>query len=220
MKNSLLILLLFIFTPFLHSQNIVDFFYLIPQEQVDGLNYSERKELIKNGSLTKDDMLYSLDLDHKNGYLKLYQSYTEGQSGYQIFEMTYWNLKDKKLIALSSIGGSNGGFSQSDFKFFEYNNKKLIELRTGYLKSYTSNVEVYINNLVGEFTKPNVSQAVKEDLSVAQFTIELPKAGKDIIVSFKDNYMASPDFFDKTYSKYIITKKKIYFWNSDKEVFK
>lgn len=219
MKKSLFLILLFTFTSILHSQNIVDFFYLIPKEHVDGLTYSERQKLVQNGSLAKDDMLYNLDLDQQNGYLKLDQSYTEGQAGYQIFEMTYWNLMDKKLIALSSIGGSNGGFSQSNFKFFEYKTKKFTELKTGYLKSYTSNFDVFINNLIGEFTKPNVTQAVKEDLSVAQFTIELPKAGKDLSVSFDDNYMAAPDFFDKNYSKYLKTKKKIYTWNSAKELF-
>lgn len=219
MKKSLFLILFFTFTSFLHSQNIVDFFYLISKEHVDGLNYSERKKLVENGSLAKDDMLYNLDLDKKNGYLKLQQSYTEGQSGYQIFEMAYWNLKSKKLIAISSIGGSNGGFSQNNFKLFEYKAKVLTEVKTGYLKSYTSNFDVFINNLVGEFTKPNVSQAVKEDLSVAQFTIELAKLGKDITVSFNDNYMSSPDFFDKNYSKYLKMKKKIYTWNSAKELF-
>lgn len=37
-------------------------------------------------------MYYSLEIDKKNGYLRLEQSYTRGQSGYQIFEIAYWNL--------------------------------------------------------------------------------------------------------------------------------
>ena len=164
-------------------------------------------------------MYYSLEIDKKNGYLRLEQSYTEGQSGYQIFEIAYWNLTNKKLIAISSIGGSNGGFFQNNFKLFEYKDDALTELKTGYLKSYSSNFEVFMNNLVGEFTKTNVNQAVKDELISAQFTIELPKNGKDINISFKENNMSSPDFFEKNYAKFLKVKEKNYVWNIKKQLF-
>jgi hypothetical protein len=219
MKKTSLFIILFISIQYLSAQNIVDFFYSIPAEYLDELSYIERKNLVSNGSLTNDDMYYSLNIDKKNGYLRLEQSYTEGQSGYQIFEITYWNIKNKKLIAISSVSGSNGGFSQNNFKFFEYRNKILTEVKTGYLKSYTNNFDVFMDNLVGEFCKLSVSQSIKEELVTSQFTIELPKTGKNINISFKDNYMSATDYFIKNYSKFIKFKEKIYVWNITKEQF-
>ncbi|WP_167626977.1 hypothetical protein, partial [Flavobacterium psychrophilum] len=128
-------------------------------------------------------------------------------------------LSNKKLIAISSIGGSNGGFSQNNFKLFDYKDDVLIELKTGYLKSYSSNFEVFMNNLVGEFTKTNVNQEVKDELINAQFTIELPKKGKDINISFKENNMSSPDFFEINYAKFLKIKEKNYVWNINKQIF-
>ena len=148
MKKIFILILLFTSIEYSNAQNIIDFFYSIPTEYIDNLSFIERKNLVKNGNLTNDDMYYSLEIDKKNGYLRLEQSYTEGQSGYQIFEIAYWNLTNKKLIAISSIGGSNGGFSQNNFKLFEYKDDVLTELKTGYLKSYSSNFEVFMNNLV------------------------------------------------------------------------
>ncbi|GAQ50173.1 hypothetical protein FPK15_contig00123-0001 [Flavobacterium psychrophilum] len=128
-------------------------------------------------------------------------------------------MSNKKLIAISSIGGSNGGFSQNNFKLFDYKDDVLIELKTGYLKSYSSNFEVFMNNLVGEFTKTNVNQEVKDELINAQFTIELPKKGKDINISFKENNMSSPDFFEINYAKFLKIKEKNYVWNINKQIF-
>ncbi|MBW7674219.1 hypothetical protein [Chryseobacterium chendengshani] len=92
-------------------------------------------------------------------------------------------------------------------------------MKTGYLKSYTNNFDVFMNNLVGEFCKTPVSQSTKEELVTSQFTIELPKTGKDINISFKDNYMSAPEYFEKNYSKFIKFKEKIYVWNIAKEQF-
>ena len=76
-----------------------------------------------------------------------------------------------------------------------------------------------MNNLVGEFTKTNVDQEVKDELINAQFTIELPKNGKDINISFKENNMSSPNFFEKNYAKFIKVKEKNYVWNIKKQLF-
>jgi len=219
MKKIFILIILFTSIEYSNAQNIIDFFYSIPTEYIDNLSFIERKNLVKNGNLTNDDIYYSLEIDKKNGYLRLEQSYTEGQSGYQIFEIAYWNLTNKKLIAISSIGGSNGGFSQNNFKLFEYKDDALTELKTGCLKSYSSNFEVFMNNLVGEFTKTNVNQAVKDKLISTQFTIELPKNGKDINISFKENNMSSPDFFKKNYARFLKVKEKNYVWNIKKQLF-
>ncbi|NRS90919.1 nitrogen regulatory protein PII-like uncharacterized protein [Flavobacterium sp. 7E] len=219
MKKISIFIILFFSTQYLSAQNIVDFFYSIPSEYLDNLSFIERKNLVSNGTLTNEDIIYSLNIDKKNGYLRLEQSYTEGQSGYQIFKIAYWNTKNKKLIAISSIGGSNGGFSQTNFKFFEYKNEILSEIKTGHLKAYSNNFDVFMNNLVSEFCKSNVSQSIKEDLATAQFTIELPKNGKDIKISFEENNMSAQDFFEKNYSKFIKFKEKIYVWDITKEQF-
>lgn len=75
-----------------------------------------------------------------------------------------------------------------------------------------------MNNLVGEFTKTKVNQAVKDELISAQFTIELPKNGKDINISFKENNMSSPDFFEKL-CQISKSKRKNYVWNIKKQLF-
>jgi hypothetical protein len=219
MKKVFYLSILFLSIQNLCAQNIIDFFYSIPTQYLDNLSYVERKSLVKNKRLEKYDMLYTVEYDIKNGYLRLKQSYTEGQSGYGIYEIAYWNVKNKKLIAVSSVLGSNGGFHQNNFKFFEYKDENLSEVRNGYLKSYTSNFEVFINNLVSEFTKKNTSQSVKEDLSQSQFTIALPRKGKNIAVSFKENNMSDPTYFDKNYARYLNFREKVYKWNEIKEVF-
>lgn len=219
MRNTLILLFFWVGVQIGNAQNIVDFFYSMPNEYVDELSFLERKNLVNQGSIEKYDMRYSLEIDLQNGYLRLGQSYTEGQSGYQVFEMTYWNVSNgKKLIAISTIGGSNGGFFQSNFKFFEYEKSALKELKTGYLKSYSSNIDVFMNNLVSEFTNSNVPQSIKDELISYQFVIELPKNGKDISVSFQEDGMTS-GFFEKHYAPYLKIKEKKYIWNKSKQSF-
>ncbi|MFC0779843.1 hypothetical protein [Flavobacterium sp. HJSW_4] len=220
MKKILYSAILILSIQSISAQNIIDFFYSIPSSYVDELSYLEKKTLVKNKTLTKyGDKKFSVEIDTKNGYLRLSQNYTDGLSGYAIYEMAYWNLKGKKLIALSTVFGSNGGFFQQNFKLFEYKNDNLTEVRTGYLKSYTSNFDVFINNLVSEFTKTNTKQSIKENLTQSQFTIELPRNGKNMTVSFEENPMSSPEYFEKEYGKYLNFRKKIYKWNVQKEVF-
>lgn len=219
MKQFLILIMLFTSFSKVNAQNIVDFFYSIPAKYIDNLSFIERKNLVTNKRLVKYDMVYYLEIDKKNGYLRLDQSYDEGPSGYQIFEITYWNLKDKKLIAISSIAGSNGGFFQSNFKLFEYEKEALKEIKTGYLKSYTSNFDIFMNNLINEFTKPNANQSIKNTLATSEFTIKLPKNDKDILISFEENAMSAPDYFEKNYGKFLKMRKKKYVWNSNKQIF-
>ncbi|MCW3170053.1 hypothetical protein OMO38_16125 [Chryseobacterium sp. 09-1422] len=219
MRRILLIIIVVSSIGILNAQTMANIFCNMPSEYTDNLSVLERKELVKTKTFTNDDISYTLKIDEKNGYLRLEQYYTEGQSGYQIFEMAYWSLENKKLVALSSVGGSNGGFFQNNFKLFEHKNNVLTELKTGYLKSYSSNFDVFMNSLVREFTNKNVKQSVIDDLIYAQFTIELPKNGRDLLISFKENGMSSPDFFEKNYAKYLKFREKRYVWNADRKLF-
>ncbi len=213
MKFVIFVTLIFFPLQDMKSQNIIDLFYVIPDKFVDDLTVIERKELLKNESIIKDDMIYYINFDKQNGYLRFEQNYTEGQSGYAIFEITFWNLKNKKLIAVSSVFGSNGGFRQNDFKFFEYKNGILSLVKTGYLKNYSNNFEDFINRLVSEFTKVNVNQTIKEELKYIGFTIDLPKEGKNINVSFTESELYNE------YSKYLNKESKIYIFNKETELF-
>ncbi len=216
MKNLIALFLTILFTNQSNAQNIIDFFYSVSPNYVDDLSYLERKKLIENKTLTKDDLLYSIKYDKQNGYLRMEQNYIEGQSGFGIYEVTYWNLNSKKLIAVSSIMGSNGGTHQNDFKLFTYENEILTEAKTGYLKDYTSNFDVFINNLISDFTIKGTKQEIKEDLKYFGFTIELPKKGKDIKVSFKP---LIPEYFEENYSKYLKLTEKTYRFNKETETF-
>lgn len=73
----------------LSAQTKANIFYNMPSEYTDNLSVLERKELVKTKTLTNDDISYTLEIDEKNGYLRFQQYYTEGQSGYQIFEIAY-----------------------------------------------------------------------------------------------------------------------------------
>lgn len=102
---------------------------------------------------------------------------------------------------------------------FELKNHVLTELKTGCLKSYSSNFDVFMNNLTREFTSKNVKQSDIGDLIYAQFTIELPENGRDLLISFKENGMSSPDFCKKNYAKYLKFREKKYVWNAERKVF-
>ncbi len=216
MKNAIIIFLLFTLCGQTYAQSIVDFFYSIPAEYLDNLSYVERKQLIEDKSLTKDDMVYHITYDSKNGYLKLEQSYTGGQSGFGIFEITYWRLRTKVLIALSSVMGSNGGTHQNDFKLFTYDNKEFDQVRFGYLKDYTSSFDVFVNNLISEFTYKNTPQKIKDDLKYMGFRIELPRKGRDVRISFNP---INETYFNREYSKYLKYRSKTYRFDKAKELF-
>lgn len=210
-KKYIVFCLFVCYSTILHAQGIVDFFYSIPANYIDGLTYLERKTLIEIGELHKDDMAYYLEVDKANGYIRLDQSYTEGQSGYQIYELTYWNMTGKKLIALSSISGSNGGAHQQNFKFYEYENGALQEARYGYLKGYTSNFDIFMNNLISDFTIPNLKQEQKDELVSEEFLIQLPRYGKDIIVHVDSS--TNPEYFKQHYAKFFRITNKRYLWS-------
>lgn len=201
-----------------NAQNIVDIFKLIPGKYVDDLTLNERNSLLKDKTLVKDDLSYSVLYDLRNGYLRMEQGYTEGQSGYGAFEVTFWNLKNKKLVAVSSVMGSNAGFHQNDFKFFEYQKGKLTELKTGYLKNYSSDFEKFIFNLLDDFTKKGLTKENKELLRYAQFTIDLPKEGKNIRVSFNVDPEEESSFMSD-YSKFLHTFEKTFIFNPEREIF-
>lgn len=218
MKKLVFVLVSVLSVQFVYSQTIVDFFYSLPEKYIDDLSFVERKHLVEESTLTKDDMTYHLSIDSSNGFMRLSQHYTEGQSGFGVYEITYWNLKNKQLIAVSSIMGSNAGFHQHDFKFFEYSDQNFYEIPHGYLKSYTSNFDVFINNLIGDFTTPQASQSEKEKLRYAGFTIALPQNGKDITVSFKDTYFLENEREDK-YRQSVKFVEKTYRFNKKLEMF-
>lgn len=201
------------------AQSTTELFYLLPDRYVDNLTAQQRKNLVEKKTLEdeNEDILYSLEYDEENAYLSFEMSFTQGQSGYFHFEMTYWNLKNKKLVAISSISGSNGGYHQANFKFFEYKNGNLAEVNSGYLKGYTSDFDVFMKNLVLQFTKKETNELIKEDLKEKQFTISLPRQGKDIIIGFGEG--ALQDYFETHYAKHLNFREKIYKWNVKKEIF-
>lgn len=202
---------LFIFSSIgVKSQTMAKIFEAFPVQYNDKLTAKEKKKLISDGLMNISDMQYSLNIDEKNGYLRMEQDYTEGQSGYQIFEICYWNMKDYKLVAYSKIGGSNGGYFQNDFKFFKYQNGQLTKINDALFKEYNSDFEVLMRNLVNKFAKENTPKSVKdESLRFAGLTFELPKEGKNINVKFDE------DLVERFYSKYLKTSSYEYVWQND-----
>ena len=210
MKFYLLLFLLLATHTFCQSQTINDIFLSLPKEYSDGLNKAQKEILIADKKLTIEDIDYHLNIYPENGYLKLEQTYNDSKSAYGIFEVCYWNYGNKKLVAYSSIGGSNGGFFQNDFKFFDYENNHLTIKNYNVFKDYTSNIDILMNNIVNDMVIQGLNQEKKDAIRYAALIVHLPRKGKNIELTFQDH-----ELIENHYSQYISKTKLTLYWNSD-----
>lgn len=198
MKKTIVLIVLFIGGLLsVQAQNIVDIFYLLPKEYLDNLDKEQQQQLIKDNTLAVDDLEYSVAVDTKNGFMRMSYNYTEGQSGYGVYQIAYWNLADSKLIAVSTKNGSNGGFFQSEFNFFVLKDKEITLAENNIISGYSSDTEQTMLGLLDSFVKPELTIQQREDLRYDEFTIELPQQGTDIYIGFSEQ--AAERHIDKLY---------------------
>jgi len=166
-----------------YSQNILDYFQMLPDSSVLGLTAGERKKIVevsKDNKNSEDAMqdislrnvLYSFDVvDIKNGFLKVIGA-MEGH-----LQMCYWNLKNgNKLIAVYQEGCGPECYVER-FDFYNYDGK------TFTVRPYEKTVpEIY-----DDFFKADKAKALTDmetlDIS-ASLLFELPRTGKNIIAKW------------------------------------
>ncbi|MCD8413705.1 hypothetical protein [Tenacibaculum finnmarkense] len=154
-KNKLTFCILLISFNISFSQNIIDLFYLLPEDEyVINLDLKDRKLLVENGKYTFGDTEKTIFIDKINGFLSYYSDY--GKAGVR-FEMCYWNNQnnDSKTVAISSYGGNPTTFNffQNTFLFFEYKDGKLIKTKKPIFKNYYPDLEITKRLMITEFYK-------------------------------------------------------------------
>lgn len=203
------LILFFLFSSFLsQSQNIVDLFFMLPEEYSGYLDTEERKTIVNQGKLTDDEVVSNIFIDKENGFLTIKTSYnprTESR-----FEMCYWNFNNQKLVAVSSYGGNSTTYSygQTDFVFFIYANGKLEITNKPVFKNYYSNLEITKRFLITDF----YSEMTREEILAYEslypsLTFSLPRKGKNIEIKYENQKSESDSgpFFE--------TPIKILKWN-------
>lgn len=208
MKFKLSLITFLLSANFAFSQSVIDVFYQLPAKLIDDLSITERKKLVNNGSLIKEDMEYTIEIAKTSGYIKVNQSYTAGQSGYQLFEVCIWNYNKKQLVGCAAIGGSNGGYFQNKLTFFNSAGAKLYAIQDKVFKGYSPDFNIMMDGLVTRMCKPGTTKKMKDDIKYAALTFTLPEKGKNIVLRFSDEQEYA------RYSKYILKRKLIFTWNN------
>lgn len=189
------------------SQNIVDFFEMIPNSFLN-LTKEKRKEISKyslnnrnNEDISKDlstyNIKYAFVADIKNGYLWLEGAF-DGH-----LEMCYWNISNgNKLIAVY-IQGCAPVCSVYLFDFYLYNGKNIQKL----------NSDDIIPDIYNDFFGKNIEkkqQNMKKKDILATLLFELPKKGKDIMAKWGNEDKQS------VYKTYGIGDRMLLKWNDGK----
>ena len=211
-----LVFILIFFAQITQAQNIETFFLLMPDDKVDDLTVTERKELIKEGTLHKsDDMQYSISIDRSNGYLHIDQSYTDGKAGFQEIDMCYWNCDNgEKLIAISKHGGNRFEIFQNDLTFFRYKNNESEPVYYGVFEEYSANTDAMLFSIINDMVNNKASQKDKEEIRYG-LLFQLPQKGKDLKIYYRESFApGSEDQIDPLTEKMKYTSKT-YIWQGN-----
>lgn len=212
LKFVLTTFVLLILVPTMKAQNIDELFLMVPAKYVDDLSVGQRTELLKEKTIQIDDMVYWLTVDRANGYLKMDQTYTEGQSGFQVIEMCYWNYNNKKnkLLAISYQGGNNTEHFQNDLKFFDYANNDLKLSTRKIFDDYSIKFDDMMQHIVSGMISKNTSKDDAEAIRL-HFLFALPQNGKNITLSFDD----PPEWARVSYPNKVLRKSRTLYWQSN-----
>jgi len=182
------IFILVFFAQIIQAQNIETFFLLIPNDKVFDLSVADRKELIKKGSLNKNEgneMTYYISVDRANGYLHIDQSYEVGMAAFGKIDMCYWNCNnEEKLIAISKQGGHHSEIYQNDLTFFKYKNNGLEPIEYGIFEEYSANTDAMLFSIINDMVTNKASQKDKEEIRY-RLLFKLPQKGKNIELYFR-----------------------------------
>lgn len=181
MRTFKIVIFLLLTCFYVSGQSLYDFYIMLPDKVTLG-NNAIRKQMVKNHKAgIKDiggDIYFRLDVvDEKNGFLNVVGAF-EG-----MWEMCYWNIENKKLIAVYMEGCGPVCYIEV-FKFFIYDNGKLIpqeieSIIPGYKSIEKDFYTKYSENLIKELDKKDIRTSV---------LFRIPRKGKDIVAKFGDQY--------------------------------
>lgn len=185
------------------AQTLYDIYLMLPDKVGLG-DRAERQQMIRNHQMGNkklgDKLYYRFDIvDEKNGFL----SVTGGFEG--IWEMCYWNLKDRKLIAVYFQGCGPVCYIE-EFKFFTLQNGKMQpqdieEIIPGYKTIYEDFFINYSENRKKELSDKHI---------IATLLFRIPRKGKDIIALFGN------EDSKETYSKFSKGDRMLLKWHNGK----
>lgn len=158
----------------LSAQSLFELYLMIPNQVALGDRYA-RESMIENyqaadKTLTKNTN-YRLDkVDEKNGFMSVTGN-MEGE-----WEMCYWNLVNKKLIAVY-FQECGPVCHVGEFKFFIFQDNQLYEQDIEkIIPGYTSIYKDFFKNYTDQIEK----ELEEKDVTVT-LLFEIPRKGKDII---------------------------------------
>ncbi len=182
MRNFIIVLLILICAKS-YSQNVLDFYLMLP-DSVSVFSKTDRTKMVEkykagvNEYYYQGDFRYWFDtVDVKNGYLRVSGAF-EGT-----WEMCYWKKNNgTKMIGVSEI--SCGPICDSRVSFYDYAQGKLIPLDLATIlpqvdyNDYYDIPKIKSNNTPADFEK------LKNEYSVA-WTFRMPQKGLNIVVKFE-----------------------------------
>ncbi len=166
----------------LSAQTLFDMYLMLP-EKVGPVDKLTRELMINNYKIGNKNIdtttSYRFDkVDEDNGFLGITKGDINNEDEAAWSDMCYWNLKKKKLIAISFVE-CDPACDMIQFKFFILKNNKLYEQSIDdIIPGYNT---IYDDFIKDEKTRDRIS---KMDISNAGILFDLPREGKDIIVSY------------------------------------
>lgn len=185
MKLIILILTIIVFGKE-YQPNVINIFEAIPNKYLDDLSLKDRRHIIQSGEWSIGDRQYNAEFDLNTGMLKMQQSFNDEVNIFQKWQLRTWQLKDKVLVCLSIVGGTEQEFQQNEFKFFEYKDKQLTEVTTGYMKAYSNNFDLFMASIVKQFCDFSTDKKVLEKLRYSGLIFDLFEPNNGISVFFAD----------------------------------
>ena len=188
MKKLIQIFILFFTLNFGYSQNVLDLYYVIPDVYVGNLTESERRDLISNRELKVNDSHFESRFNLKKGYLRMESSSAKNKPVDFYIDIKYWTLEDGFLIAVSKTKMDNYNYQQVDFKFLLYKDGEISLVKKGYLDGYSSDFDVFQNNLWNFFLKDGISNSEKEMAKNANIFISFQYGRYDFYLQYSTKY--------------------------------
>lgn len=176
----------------LSAQTLFDIYLMLP-EKVGPVDKLTRELMIKsykagNKSLDTGTSYHFDKVDESNAFLSITKAPLLENGEEEWSDICYWNLKNKKLIAVSFVGCYPACY-MIQFKFFILKNNKL----------YEQDIEDIIlgyNTIYDDFIKDEKARdrISKMDISNGGVIFDLPREGKDIIVSYYSDGAYTSEF--------------------------
>jgi hypothetical protein len=207
MKVYIVVLALSFFPASGYCQSMVEIFKKLPADCTPQLSKKERTILLQKGkyilpgSDSIETVVYSIDTNTANDYLRYEYNFTTGQNGFITFELRkFKKANGKYIVVYSRIGGMLRAFDQQALTIYNLQNGKLVENKENLLPA-----EVPIK----EFIKRNTQDSIVAYIGkYSTRTFDLNPQVKNTIC-----YNIFPNIPLDNYANYIAGEKIYFRWN-------